>query len=128
MFYINDEEIKLIKENIFVGKYTKNNVGGYNINIDLEFLNKGYLHLSAGLSLDNSIDNFFNKKYSGVPFDSDDADIFFEVFTGSIFLDTEIESPIIIVLKNKVSNKVKSFFEVNDELIHIKYDGYLEII
>ena len=50
------------------------------------------------------------------------------MFDTEKFLDTEIESKIIIRLEDIKDNKAKVFFELNDELIKIKFDGYLDVI
>lgn len=129
MLYIDNKNIEVCEQKIFVGTYTKNGNKGYNINIQLSFINtdnkeKGYINLDAGFERDNNINNFLNKDYNEVPFEND---IFFEVFDTEKFLDTQIESNIILKLKKMHDNKVETFFELNDELIKIKYDGFLDL-
>lgn len=132
MLYIDDKKIEIISQEIFVGKFTNNGNIGYNINISLTFINsvtkeKGYINLDAGFEKDNSISSFLNREYVGLPFGHDNAFIFIEVFDTEKFLDTELESEIIVKINDIKNNKVKVFFEVNDELIKIKYDGYTDI-
>ncbi len=132
MFYIDNKKLTITKQEICVGKMTYNGVKGYNICINLEFLNKdnikGYLHLDAGFERNDDINIFVNRKYMGIPYEiHDDQLISFEVFDTEKFLDTEIESKIVIILKDIQDNKFRTFFEVNDELIHIKFDGDLDI-
>ncbi len=127
MLYIDNKNIEVLEQKIFVGPYTKNGIKGYNINIKLTFINidnkeKGYINLDAGFEKDNNINCFLNKNYNGVPFENN---IFFEVFDTEKFLDTEIESNIILKIKELKDNKIETFFELNDELIKIKYDGFL---
>lgn len=127
MLYIDNKNIEVLEQKIFVGTYTKNGIKGYNINIKLTFINidnkeKGYINLDAGFEKDNNINCFLNKNYNGVPFENN---IFFEVFDTEKFLDTEIESNIILKIKELKDNKIETFFELNDELIKIKYDGFL---
>ena len=76
-----------------------------------------------GFEKNNDIHCFLNKEYDGLPFEDD---IFFEVFDTEKFLDTEIESKISIKLKRIINNKVEAFFEINDDLIKIKFDGLLD--
>ncbi len=133
MLYIDDKNFQITKQEIYVGKFTNNGVKGYNICIKIDFVNtdnanKGYLYLNAGFEKTNNLNTFLNKKYNGIPFDCDNEFIWFEVFDTDKFLDTEIESKIIIKLGDIKDNKVKVFFELNDELIKIKFDGYLDII
>ncbi len=132
MLNIDDKDLKVIKQSIYIGNFTYNDEEGYNICIALEFVNKnndkGYLNLDAGFETKNDIKVFLNKEYSGIPFHSDNQFIFFEVFDTEKFLDTEIESNITINYKDIVDNKVETSFKLNDELIKIKFDGYLEII
>lgn len=122
-----------MKQEIYVGKFKYNNDNGYNINIHLEFLNidnnkQGYINLDAGFKSDNNINSFINEEYNGIPFDSDDEQfIFFEIFDTDKFLDTEIKSKIFIKLKDIKNNKMNVLFELNDKLIKIKFDDYLNI-
>lgn len=132
MLYIDYKKLEITKQNIYVGRFTNHSEEGYNICIKLEFINndnKGYLHLNAGFEKNNDINAFLNKEYNGIPFENNDNQyIFFEVFDTKKFLDTEIESKIIIRLKDMKDNKVETSFEVNDELIKIKFDGCLDVI
>ena len=47
------------------------------------------------------------------------------MFDTEKFIDTDIESKIVVSLKEIKANKVHAIFEVNDELIKIKFDGFL---
>lgn len=132
MFYIDNKSLKITKQEVHIGKFTNNGNEGYNVCIKLKFINddniNGYLNLDAGFGKNNGISFFSNREYKGIPFDNDNQFIYFEVFDTEKFLDTEIESEIIIKFGGIKDNKVKAFFELNDELIKIKYDGYLDII
>ena len=86
------------------------------------------MNLDAGFEKINDINVFINKEYNGIPFENDNQFIYFEVFDTKKFLDTEIESKIIIRIEEIKENKAKVFFELNDELIKIKFDGYLDVI
>lgn len=134
MLYIDDKEFIIIEQKIYVGDYAKNGEKGYNICMQLVFVNtnsneKGYINLDVGFEKNDDIKCFLNKEYCGTPFNSDDnQDIYIEVFDTEKFLDTEIEGIIIIELENIIeNNKIKTSFEVNDELIKIKFDGFLDI-
>lgn len=132
MFYIDDKKLKTTQQEIYVGKFINNGDEGYNICIGLKFVNSdninGYLNLDVGFEKTKDINVFLNRKYNGIPFECDNQFIIFEVFDTEKFLDTEIESEIVIELENIKENKVKVFFELNDKLIKIKFDGYLDII
>lgn len=134
MLYIDDKKIKIIKQEIYVGTFMKNADKGYNINISLEFINtdnnkKGYINLDVGFEKNNDIRSFLNKEYNGMARGGDDNQfIFFEVFDTEKFLvDSDIESKIIIKLKDMKEGKIVTYFEINDELIKIRFDGYLDI-
>lgn len=132
MLNIDDKNLKVIKQEIFIGKFTNNGDEGYNVCIGLKFVSydnvKGYLYLDAGFEKSNDINIFLNREYNGIPFEMDNQFIYFEVFDTEKFLDTEIESKIIIRFEDIKDKKVKTFFEINDDLIKIKFDGYLDII
>lgn len=132
MLCINDKELTVTEENIFVGPYIKNGVKGYFIEIQLRFVNeeniRGYLNLDVGYEKTNDIYLFTNRDYRGIPFMDEKTDILFEVFDTKSFYDTEIETPINISFKNINDNRFEVSFEVNDELINIKYHGKPNII
>lgn len=132
MLYIDDKDLRITKQEIHVGKFINHGDEGFNICIGLKFVNNdntnGYLNLDAGFEKTNDINAFVNKEYNGIPFENDNQFISFEVFDTEKFLDTEIESKIIIRLEDIKDNKAKVFFELNDELIKIKFDGYLDVI
>ena len=132
MLYIDDKDLRIIKQEIHVGKFINHGDEGFNICIGLKFVNNdntnGYLNLDAGFEKNSNIQTFINKEYNGIPFENDNQFIYFEVFYTEKFLDTEIESKIIIRVEDIKDNKAKVFFELNDELIKIKFDGYLDVI
>lgn len=132
MLSIDNKRLKVTKQEIFVGNIINNGLDGYDVGLTLEFINednvKGYLNLDVGYEKSNDINVFLNREYNGIPFFDDDQFIYFEVFDTEKFLDTEIESNIIIKFEDIKDNKVKVSFELNDELIKIKYTGYLDIV
>ena len=132
MLSIDNKKLKITKQEIFVGNIINNGIDGYDVGLTLEFINednvKGYLNLDVGYEKSNDINVFLNREYNGIPFFNDDQFVYFEVFDTEKFLDTEIESNIIIKFENIKDNKVKVSFELNDELIKIKYTGYLDIV
>ena len=132
MLSIDNKKLKVTKQEIFVGNIINNGLDGYDVGLTLEFINednvKGYLNLDVGYEKSNDITVFLNREYNGIPFFDDDQFIYFEVFDTEKFLDTEIESNIVIKFEDIKDNKVKVSFELNDELINIKYTGYLDIV
>lgn len=132
MLSIDNKKLKVTKQEIFVGNIINNGLDGYDVGLTLEFINednvKGYLNLDVGYEKSNDINVFLNREYNGIPFFDDDQFIYFEVFDTEKFLDTEIESNIVIKFEDIKDNKVKVSFELNDELINIKYTGYLDIV
>ena len=131
MLCIDDKKIEITNQSFYVGKFTKYGDEGYNINFQLSFINldsneNGYINLGAGFDKDNSIEGFLNKVYVGTPYDhSDNQFIYFEVYDTENFWDTEIESKIEIRIEDIKDDRLEVSFEVNDELIKIKFDGYL---
>ena len=132
MLYINNKKLNITKEEIFVGPFINNGIKGYCIEIQLRFTNednvKGYLNLDAGFEKSKDINIFVNREFKGVPFTNGNTFFSFEVFDTENFYDSEIENPINLSLKNIKDNKFEVEFEVNDELIKIKYNGYLNIV
>ena len=54
--------------------------------------------------------------------------MYFEVFDMVKFLDSEIESEIRIKINDIKDGKINVNFEVDDDLIKIKYDGNLMVV
>lgn len=132
MLYIDNKKFQITEQTISVGNYFKNREEGYNINIHLSFINietkvKGYLDLDVGFEKDSNINNFLNREYKGNVFQFDN-DVYLEVFDTEKILDSEIESDIIVELKDKIGNKIETILKVDDKLIKIKYTGFLNII
>lgn len=133
MLYIDNKKLKIIEQKIYVGEFILDGIKGYNINIQISFVNvdsnvNGYINLDAGFEKSNDINSFLNREYNGIPFDSNDNQfVFFETFDTEKFLDSDIESKIMIKLKDIKNNKIEAFFEVDDELIKIRFEGYLDI-
>lgn len=131
MLNIDNKELKVTKQQIKVEKCVNNKIKGYNVVVQPKFFNndeKGYLNLSAGFEETDDIINFINKEYKGIPFNIENQINLFEVFDTNKFLDTEIESEIILKLKNIKDNMIEAYIEINDELINIKFNGYLEYV
>ena len=133
MLKINQKKMNLLKQTIKIGRFTKNSIKGYDININLIFENnnkKGYLNLSAGFENNNIITLFINKEYRGIPFDGNiNNEInFFEIFDTEKFFDTEIENEIKLTIENIVDNRIKVIIVLNDDLIDISFNGFLDIV
>lgn len=133
MLHIDRKEVQIIKQQIKIGNFTNNGVKGYDLIVHLEFNNDdkiGYLNLSVGFESTNNISDFANKKYRGIPFsfNINNPIIALEIFDTEKFLDTEIESEVMLKLENISDNKIETVLEVNDELIKIKFQDYLDII
>ena len=131
MLEIDNQMYEIINNKIYIGEFTKNGEQGYNICIYIEFVNtnkeKGYINLDAGFEKDNNLDLFTNRKYCGVPLEDENDCIYFEVYDTKKFLDSEINSAIKIEIKDIKNNKIKTSINLDDELIKIKYSGYLDI-
>lgn len=132
MLYIDNKNIKVIEQKIYVMKYNRDGNKGYSVNIYLFFTNtdtkkNGYINLSAGFAKEDNITYFLNREYNGINGMLFGDDIFFEGFDTEEYFDTGIESNIVIKLKEIKDNKVKTYFEVDDELIKVKFDGFLNL-
>ena len=130
MLVIDDKEFEITESEIKVGGLTVIGDKGYDITIGLKFSyneKSGYLHLDAGFEKNNDIKTFVNREYVGIPFENDNQYMYFEIFDTEKFLDTQIESEITLKISEIFDNKVRVTFELNDEFIKVKYDGYMEI-
>ena len=132
MFKIDNKNLELTTEEIFVGDSILNKVNGYFLGIKLEFINKdtkekGYINLDVDFNLSNDIEVFTNKEYEGINFEQEPF-VFFEVYDTEKFLDSEIDTPIKVKIGSKEGNKINASFEVKHELINIYYEGKLDIV
>ena len=132
MFKIDNKNLELTTEEIFVGDSILNKVNGYFLGIKLEFINKdtkekGYINLDVDFNLSNDIEVFTNKEYEGINFEQEPF-VFFEVYDTEKFLDSEIDTPIKVKIGFKEGNKINASFEVKHELINIYYEGKLDIV
>jgi len=129
MLIIDDKKYEVTTHNIKICNFINNFDKGYDIDIQIEFDNKGFLNLSAGFEKDNDINNFINKEYTGNPSQLEDSQInFFEIFDANKFLDTEVVNKITLKIGNIIDNKVEASIELDDDLIKIRYFGNLDII
>lgn len=130
MLLIDGREFKVTEETAFLGNISYNKVNGYNIRFELRFIDgekKGYINLDTGFEKEKDINLFLNKEYSGLNFDGYPF-IYFEVFDMMKFLDSEIECESRIKINDIKDGKINVNFEVDDDLIKIKYDGSLMVV
>lgn len=130
MLLIDGREFKVTEETAFLGNINYNKDSGYNIRFELRFKDgerKGYINLYTGFEKEKDINLFLNKEYSGLNFDGYPF-MYFEVFDTVKFLDSEIECEIRIKINDIKDGKINVNFEVDDDLIKIKYDGSLMVV
>ncbi|MDO4376000.1 MAG: hypothetical protein Q4C33_02375 [bacterium] len=130
MLLIDGKEFEVTEETTFLGNFNNNGVSGYNINFKLLFKDgnkNGYINLNTGFEKEKDINLFLNREYSGLNFDTCPF-MFFEVFDTVKFLDSEIECEIKIRINNIIGDKVNVTFDIDDDLIKIKYAGNLTLI
>ncbi len=130
MLLIDGREFKVTEETAFIGNINYNKDSGYNIRFELRFIDgekKGYINLDTGFEKEKDINLFLNKEYSGLNFDGYPF-MYFEVFDTVKFLDSEIECEIRIKINDIKDGKINVNFEVDDDLIKIKYDGSLMVV
>ena len=130
MLIIDGNEYKIEQEQVNVSLYTVQGIKGYALFIKVSFTyndKNGYFNLDAGYEKSDDIRYFLNREYKGIPFQNIDQVSFFEIFDTEKFLDTEIESDVILTLSDLKDNKVFAKIELNDELIKLNYEGYLEV-
>lgn len=132
MLLIDGKEFNIVKSEVILGKFTVNGIPGYDVGIKLEFFNdsgeKGYINLDVGYELENDIIYFLNREYKGINLEGDNDYIMFEIFDTIKFLDSEIESEIVVSIKDMEDDSIYISFKVDDELIKVDYDGKIKFI
>ena len=130
MLLIDGREFKVTEETAFLGTISYNKVNGYNIRFELRFIDgkmNGYINLDTGFEKEKDINLFLNKEYSGLNFDGYPF-IYFEVFDMIKFFVFVFECEIRIKINDIKDGKINVNFEVDDDLIKIKYDGSLMVV
>lgn len=132
MLLVDDKEFNIIKSEITLDKLSVNGIPGYDVGININFLNdngeKGYINLDVGYELEKDIIYFLNREYRGINLEGDNDHIMFEIFDTNKFLDSEIESEIVVNIKDMEDDDIYISFKVDDELIKVDYDGQIKFI
>ena len=130
MLKINDNNVDCIsKKEIKVIKSIVNKSEGFEISINVIFtINNinGYFTLSFAHENNNNINTFINKTYKGNCFSGNGA-ILLEIFDTNNFYASEIMEDITIKLNYK-HGKIHALITLNDEIINLIYDDYLNLV
>ena len=105
----------------------KNEGSGISINIIFTINNiNGYFTLNFAHENNNNINTFINKTYKGNCFSGNGA-ILLEIFDTNNFYASEIMEDITIKLNYK-HGKIHALITLNDEIINLIYDDYLNLV
>ncbi len=121
MLKINNIKCEITSKKVFIGTINKSGINGYNLGIQIEFINnnhKGYISIDTGYEKDNNINSFIGKTYIN------DIHTFYEIYD-EYYIGEGLDS--FIKIKEIKDNKINISFILKDELITIEYDGYIEI-
>ena len=130
MLKINDKDVDCIsKKEIKVIKSIVNKSEEFGIEINVNFtINNinGYFTLNFAHQNNNDINTFINKTYKGNWY-SGNGDILLEIYDTNNFYASEIMEDITIKLSYK-HGKIHALITLNDEIIKLIYDDYLNLI
>lgn len=120
MLEINGVKCEITSQKVFIGTFNKSGENGYNLCIQIEFYNSeiGYINLDVGYEKENNINLFANKEYI-----NDDC-TFYEIYDNWLY-GNGFNS--IVKINDIKDNQVNVSFELSDELMSIKFNGYLVI-
>lgn len=129
MLKINNNEYKILSSEIKYAQATYNNKKGYSIlvSLDIEFNNiKGYISFYVDFFETNDIKNIENKKYIELATESNSKITMIEILDTKNFIDF-IDSEINLEFGNIINNQIKMNLIIDDSLIKLEYNGFLDI-
>ena len=129
MLKINNNEYKVLSSEIKYAQATYNNKKGYSIlvSLDIEFNNiKGYISFYVDFFETNDIKNIENKKYIELATESNSKITMIEILDTKNFIDF-IDSEINLEFGNIFNNQIKMNLIIDDSLIKLEYNGFLDI-
>ncbi len=129
MLKINNNEYKVLSSEIKYAQATYNNKKGYSIlvSLDIELNNiKGYISFYVDFFETNDIKNIENKKYIELATESNSKITMIEILDTKNFIDF-IDSEINLEFGNIINNQIKMNLIIDDSLIKLEYNGFLDI-
>lgn len=129
MLKINNNEYKVSSSEIKYAQATYNNKKGYSIlvSLDIELNNiKGYISFYVDFFETNDIKNIENKKYIELATESNSKITMIEILDTKTFIDF-IGSEINLEFGNIINNQIKMNLIIDDSLIKLEYNGFLDI-
>lgn len=129
MLKINNNEYKILSSEIKYAQATYNNKKGYSIlvSLDIELNNiKGYISFYVDFFETNDIKNIENKKYIELATESNSKITMIEILDTKNFIDF-IDSEINLEFGNIINNQIKMNLIIDDSLIKLEYNGFLDI-
>lgn len=129
MLKINNNEYKVLSSEIKYAQATYNNKKGYSIlvSLDIELNNiKGYISFYVDFFETNDIKNIENKKYIELATESNSKITMIEILDTQNFIDF-IDSEINLEFGNIINNQIKMNLIIDDSLIKLEYNGFLDI-
>ncbi len=129
MLKINNNEYKILSSEIKYAQATYNNKKGYSIlvSLDIELNNiKGYISFYVDFFETNDIKNIENKKYIELATESNSKITMIEILDTQNFIDF-IDSEINLEFGNIINNQIKMNLIIDDSLIKLEYNGFLDI-
>lgn len=130
MLKINDEEYKIISKNVELKNSTQNKIKGYSllVSINIEKNNiKGYIKFYVDFIKEKNISYYENKTYHELPTELSSKISILEIFDTLNFIDF-IDSEVQLEFGDIKNNKIKMKLNINDKLIKVNLDDFMNII
>ena len=136
MFKIDNKEIIDITEStIKIGDVSINRVNKHGFFIQFRFNvngEKGYFNLDGGYFQPKDITFLVDKEFQCVPWDSSDTFTYdnyitMEIYDTNHFYDTEFTSIMKVSFKEIKNHRLRTLIYMDDPIMKIEYNGYLDI-
>lgn len=129
MLYINDQEYKVLTNEIRYVDSTIYKTKGYSILVEITFIHndiEGYISFYVDFFDDRNFKNIENKTYIEIPTDLHAKIDMIEIYDTENFIDF-IDGEVKIVFGNIINNEIKTEIYIDDEYIKLNYIGKLKL-
>lgn len=129
MLYINNNEYKILSNEIRYIDCTIGKIKGYSFVVEITFIYnniKGYISFDVDFFDDRNFKDIENKTYIELPSKLDSKIDMIEIYDTEKFIDF-IDSEVKVVFGNIINNEIETEIYIDDECIKLNYNGKLKL-
>ena len=129
MLHINNNEYKILSNEIRYIDCTIGKIKGYSFMVEITFIYnniKGYISFDVDFFNNKDFKNIENKTYIELPTNMHSKIDMIEIYDTKNFIDF-IDSEVKIIFGNIIDNEIETEIYIDDELIKVNYTGNLKL-